>query len=102
MKPLLKDIPNCPTTGIEACTPVPQGDVTLAEIKAALGQKIMSDGIPAVYFLPMYPLDVLTDCVKEVVEMFYPHLVLGISDEPPPDSDIERVRLVGEMIQGLV
>ena len=29
-------------------------------------------------------------------------LVLGISDEPPPDSDIERVRLVGEMIQGLV
>lgn len=102
MKPLLKDIPNCPTTAIEACTPLPQGDVTLEEIKAALGDKILIDGIPAIYFLPMYPLEVLVDCAKRVVEMFHPHLILGISDEPPPDSDIERIRLVGEIIQGLV
>jgi hypothetical protein len=33
--------------------------------------------------------------------LFHPRLVLGISDEPPPDSDIERVRIVGEYIQSL-
>jgi len=37
--------------------------------------------------------------VKQVVELFYPRLVLGISDELPPDGDIERVRLVGELMQ---
>jgi hypothetical protein len=99
MKPLLKDIRDCPTTGIEACTPLPQGDVSSQEIKAALGEKVMLDGIPAIYFLPMYPLETLKECVKEQIDVFYPHLVLGVSDEPPPDSDIERIRLVGELVQ---
>ncbi len=40
--------------------------------------------------------------VKQVVELFYPRLVLGISDEIPPDGDIERVRLVSELVQELV
>jgi len=102
MRPLLRDIPDCPTTAIEACTPLPQGDVTVAEIKEALGSKVMLDGIPALYFLPMYPLETLRDCVREVVDTFYPHLVLGVSDEPPPDSDIERIRLVGEMVLEMV
>jgi len=42
------------------------------------------------------------ECVKHVVELFYPRLVLGISDEIPPDGDIERVRLVSELVQELV
>ena len=99
MKPLLKDIPNCPTTGIEACTPLPQGDVTLEQIKQALGERVMEDGIPAVYFLPYFPVEELVACTKKIVEMFYPHLALGISDEIPPDGDIERVRMIGELVQ---
>jgi hypothetical protein len=54
------------------------------------------------FFLPSFPLEMLTECVKQVVDAFYPYLVLGISDEIPPDGDIERVRLVGEMVQGMV
>jgi hypothetical protein len=98
MKPLLKDIPNCPTTAIEACTPLPQGDVTLEQIKLALGNRIMEDGIPAVYFLPYFPLEELVACTRKIVEMFYPRLALGISDEIPPDGDIERVRMIGELV----
>jgi hypothetical protein len=29
-------------------------------------------------------------------------LILGISDEIPPDGDIERVRRVGELVRELV
>lgn len=98
MKPLLKDIPDCPTTAIEACTPLPQGDVSLEEIHSALDGKILIDGIPALYFLPIYPQETLMDCARQIIDMFSPNLILGISDEPPPDSDIERVRLIGEFL----
>jgi hypothetical protein len=99
MRPLIREIQQSPFDAIEACTPIPQGDVTLEEIKEALGDRVLLDGIPAVYFLPYYPLETLIDCAKKVVELFHPRLVLGISDEIPPDGDIERVRLIGQMVR---
>ena len=102
MKPLLPYLMDCLWDGIEAATPLPQGDVTLEEIKGALGDRVLLDGIPALYFLPSFSTETLIECVKRVVELFYPRLVLGISDEIPPDGDIERVRLVGELVQELV
>lgn len=102
MKPLLPYLQACPWDGIEAATPLPQGDVTIEEIKEGLGNIVLLDGIPAVYFLPYFPVESLIECVRRLVELFYPRLVLGISDEIPPDGDIERVRLVGELVQELV
>lgn len=101
MKPLLPYLRNCPWDGIEAATPVPQGDVTLDEIKEGMGDLVLLDGIPAIYFLPHFSEAELKTCVERIVELFYPRLVLGISDELPPDSDIERVRRVGEMIRDI-
>ena len=64
---------------------------------------ILLDGIPALHFMPdQYPVERLVEGVNRVVELFYPRLILGISDEIPPDGDIERVRLVGELVQKLV
>jgi hypothetical protein len=102
MKPLLLHLRDCAWDGVEAATPVPQGDVTLGEIKEALGDRVLLDGLPALYFLPAFSVDTLIECLKRVVDLFYPRLVLGISDEMPPDGDIERVRLVGELVQELV
>ncbi|MBC8448044.1 MAG: hypothetical protein H8D78_09855 [Chloroflexi bacterium] len=104
MKPLLPHLRDCPWDGIEAATPLPQGDVTLEEIKGALGDRVLLDGIPALYFLPSFSFsaETLIECAKRVVDLFYPRLVLGISDEMPPDGDIERVRLVGQLVQELV
>lgn len=100
MKPLLPYLQDAPFDAIEAATPAPQGDVTLEEIKDALGDMILVDGIPALYFLPdQYPVEALIECARKVVDLFYPRLVLGVSDEVPPDSDIERVRLIGELAQ---
>ncbi len=101
MRPLLPYLRECPWDGIEAATPVPQGDVTIDEIKAALGDLVLLDGIPAVYFLSYFPEQVLRDCVARLVECFHPRLVLGISDEIPPDGDIERVRKVGEWVRDM-
>jgi Uroporphyrinogen decarboxylase (URO-D) len=102
MHPLIRAIQESPFDAIEACTPIPQGDVTLEEIKEALGERVLLDGIPAVYFLPYYPLDTLIECARKVVELFHPRLVLGISDEIPPDGDIERVRLIGQLVKELL
>ncbi len=102
MKPLLTYLRDCPWDGIEAATPLPQGDVTIEEIKEALDDLVLLDGIPSVYFLSSYPIETLVECVKHLVELFHPRLVLGISDGLPPDGDIERVRLVGELVKELV
>jgi hypothetical protein len=100
MKPLLKHLRDCPWNGIEAATAFPQGDVTLEEIKEAVGDLILLDGLPALYFLPdQYSIERLVERVNRVIDLFHPRLVLGISDELPPDGDIERVRLVGQLVQ---
>lgn len=84
--------------GIEAITPKPQGDVTLQEVQENLGDMFLLDGIPAVYFNKEYPEETLVSCVHELMERFAPHLILGISDEISSTGDIERIRLVGRIV----
>jgi hypothetical protein len=84
--------------GIEAITPKPQGDVTLKEIKAALGEMFLLDGIPAVYFDHTFSEQTLIDCAKACIDLFAPNLILGISDEISSHGDIERIRIVGEIV----
>ena len=85
--------------GIEAITPKPQGDVTLEEVKDALGDKMfLIDGIPAVYFDETFPVSVLEDCARRCIELFAPKLILGISDEISSTGDIERIRVVGRIV----
>lgn len=85
--------------GIEAITPKPQGDVTLEEAKEALGDDLfLLDGIPAVYFDATFTDDDLAACAEKVIKLFAPKLVLGISDEMSSQGDIERIRLVGRIV----
>jgi hypothetical protein len=104
MRSLLPHLRDCPWDGLEAATPEPQGDVSLTEIKRVVGDdRLLLDGIPAVFFLPdLYPVEQLVACAERVVQLFYPRLILGISDELPPDADIERVRLVGELAADMI
>jgi hypothetical protein len=99
VKPLLKYAKCSGLDGIEAITPLPQGDVTLDEAKEALGDDIyLLDGIPAVYFDETFPIEVLEECVHRLIELFAPKLVLGISDEMSSQGDIERIRVVGRIV----
>ncbi len=82
-KPLLPLLSRLPFDGLEALTPKPQGDVTLEEIRENIGDKVLLDGIPALYFTPSFSRDELLECVEKLVAWFHPRLVLGISDEIP-------------------
>lgn len=86
--------------GIEAITPLPQGDVTLEEVAAALGPDIfLVDGICSILFSETFPLTMLEDQARRVMELFEGHLVLGISDEFPSDGKLERIVRVGELVE---
>jgi len=85
--------------GIEALTPIPQGDVTIQEIKDALGDMVVLDGIPMTWFLPYEKNEDLERVTREIIETFSPNLILGVSDEISPVCDIEKVRLVAEIVK---
>lgn len=94
--PRLRDLP---FDGIEALTPLPQGDMRLEEIAEHIGNKVLLDGIPAVLFMDTYPREQLMACAERVVELFAPRLILGVSDEVPEGAGreaIERVRLLSD------
>ncbi len=98
VKRILPYARECNLDGIEAITPEPQGDVTLAEAKEAMGDMFLFDGIAAILFDERYSVEELLDQAREVIELFAPKLVLGISDEISSEGDIERVRLIGELV----
>ena len=100
-KQLLPYLKNMNVDGFEALTPAPQGDVTIEEIKENLCDFVLLDGIPAVYLLSHYSFDQLWNCTEKLVELFHPRLILGISDEVPPDTEFERLKLLSEKIREL-
>ena len=99
VKRLLHLLPELGIDGVEAVTPKPQGDVTLQELREALPRNmILLDGIPMTSFLPHEPLEELDRLTDEVIDLFSPNLLLGISDQLSPTCDIERVRRVSERL----
>jgi uroporphyrinogen-III decarboxylase len=100
VKPLLPFMRATGLSGIEAVTPRPQGDVDLPEVRKAMGEEMyLFDGIAALLFDPLYPLEDLLAQARQCIELFAPRLVLGISDELPSCGDIERIRAVGELVE---
>ena len=99
VKQLLPLIRETGLDGLECVTPVPQGDVTLAEMKDGIGGMFLRDGIPAILMCPWTPVETLESHVRELIEIFYPRLILGISDLLPANGDVERVRLVNEIVE---
>ena len=92
--------PVCPRTGwcIKAVTPYPQGDVTLEETKELGDEVFLLDGIPAIYFDRTFSVETLAECTQRIIDLFAPKLVLGISDEISSTGDLERIRVVGEIV----
>jgi hypothetical protein len=85
--------------GVEALPPAPMGDMTLEEIKAAVGDKIVClDLLPAIHFLSHFSLQETLDFAKRVIDMFAPRLILGISDEISQVGEIEKVEAITELV----
>jgi hypothetical protein len=99
LKDLLPFFDTLDFDAFEALTAKPQGNVTLEEVKTAVGKKILIDGIPAVLFLPQYSFQYVRDYTRKVLEMFSPRLVLGVSDEMPPDGQFGKIQMIAKMVQ---
>jgi len=84
--------------GLECVPPEPQGNITLDELKKGLNGMILVDGIPATHFLPLVGYEELRTFVYQVLELFAPNIILGISDMLPPNGDIEKVRMVSKIV----
>lgn len=87
--------------GLECVPPEPQGNVSLEDLKQNMGEMVLVDGIPATHFLSITSTGELENFVRRLVETFKPNLIAGISDMMPPDGDIERVKLVGEVLKAV-
>lgn len=99
VKGYLKYAKCCALDGIEAITPIPQGDVTIEEVKAALGDEIfLIDGLPAVLFSPPFSKEQLAEETRKTMELFEGQLILGISDEMPSDGTLDKVEMVKELV----
>lgn len=89
---LIPQISRLPHDGLEALTPLPQGDVSLDEMEQALNGKVLLDGIAAVLFLEHHPMEQLQEQVEQLCNRFGPRLILGISDELPQAATEEGYR----------
>jgi hypothetical protein len=88
--------------GVEALPPAPMGDMTLEEIKAAVGDKlVVLDLIPTTLFLEHYSMQQCLDFTKRIMEMFTPRLILGVSDEISGVGKIERIEAISELVDDL-
>jgi hypothetical protein len=73
--------------------------MTLEEIKAAVGDRMVClDLLPAIHFLPHYPLGEVLDFARRVIDMFAPRLILGVSDEISQVGQIEKIEAVTELV----
>ncbi len=99
VKQLLPLVKETGLDGLECVTSVPQGDVTLEEMMEGMKGMFLRDGIPAVLFCPWTSLRTLEEHVKKLLKLFYPRLILGVSDLLPANADVERIRSVNEIVE---
>jgi hypothetical protein len=99
LKQLLPLVNKTGLNGLECVTPLPQGDVTLNDMKKGMQEMFLRDGIPAVLMCPWSDIKTLKNHVKALIETFYPRLILGISDLLPANADIQRVSVVNEIVK---
>ena len=98
VKELLPYFKECGLDGIEAITPLPQGDVTLKEARDAMGDIFLIDGIAAILFDETYPIEMLKTQTEQCLDLFEGQLVLGISDEMSSTGILDRIKFVSEIV----
>ncbi len=89
---------------IEAITPLPVGDVAVADLRQMAGPDIiLFGGIPGAMFAAPFTSDDMRRQVELVIEHHWESnkFIMGVADQVPPDGDIDLVRLVGELVEEL-
>ena len=96
---MLPYLSSLPFDGLEALTPFPQGDVSVEQIIDSIGDKVLVDENPATVFMPEFPEGRINRNPQQLLEGCSPHLILGVSDELPPNTDGRRLKKVAELVR---
>ena len=101
VRPLLPMIAESGLDCIEALTPQPSGDVTLAEAIAALqGKVLIQGGMPAALVTHGFDQEECGRYALETIRIAKTgRVALGMGDNVPPDGDLERVRLITRLVE---
>ncbi len=76
LKSLLPYLQDIGFDGIEGATPITSRRVTLEELKEAMGDMILLDGIPILLFLPEYDYQELEKYTLRTLKLFAPNIIL--------------------------
>ena len=100
---LLPRLAACGFDGVESLTPMPVGDVGIAELRtlAANPRTILWGGIPGAMFAPPWKA---ADVRSHLLALLEAHghdgrLVAGSADQIPPNGDIQFCRLISDTIE---
>ncbi len=86
---------------IEALTPLPGGDMDIADMRSEAGSDsvILWGGVPGVLFSPSFKWKEVETHVKKVLDAWEgTPFILGVADQVPADGKIEYVQRISEMI----
>ena len=100
LKGLLKLVVETGFDVVEAVTPLPSGDISMAEaIEIAAGGSILWGGLPGIVFTPSYSQEDFERHTIAMIELMkrQPNCVLGVADQVPPDGLLERVAAVARL-----
>ena len=101
-KTILKFLKDTGLDGVEALPPVPMGNVTLEEIKEAVGNKmVVLDLLPAIHFMSHFTMKETVEFARRVIDMFAPKLIFGISDEISEVGEIEKVEAISKLVDDI-
>jgi len=98
-------LPLMEATGVDCAqsvTPAPVGDIPVESLREVAGLNIILwGGLPGVYFSRQYAEETLYSMVREVIDHHLKghRFILGVSDQVPPDGDINRVKAVTELVE---
>ena len=103
LKGLLKEVATAGFSVIEAMTPKPSGDLEVSEFNDYVkDNSIIWGGIPGSVFSSIAASEEeFGELVKKAIEVMTtaPQYVISIADQIPPNGDINRVKIVSDLIE---
>lgn len=101
IKHILEMLPETGIDCIDGMPLAPMSDMTPADVEYLVSRGVCVFGVlPAALFLPSGSLELLEQEVRELKEVYQNHggIILGASDEFPPDGELDRIKLVQDIL----
>jgi len=98
-------LPLLRATGVDCAqslTPAPMGDLKVAELRKTAGDDIVLwGGLPGALFSRAYPAETLRGVLDEILDSYSDdrRFIVGVADQVPPDGDIQRARMVTDVVE---